>query len=60
MFSTIISHSLSGKEAYTDSIFNDSYPVLPALKEMEFAIAGKDISKEMGLAMSVTTKTAFL
>lgn len=46
MFSTITSHSLSGKEAYRDSIFNHSYLIWPALKEMEFAMAGKDISKE--------------
>lgn len=59
-FFTIISHSLSEKEAYTDSIFNHSYTILPPLKEMEFAITGKDISKETGLTTTVTTKTAFL
>lgn len=60
MFSTTTSHSLSGKEAYRDSIFNHSYLILPVLKEMEFAMAGKDISKETGQTMTVTTKTAFL
>lgn len=59
VFSTIILHSLSGKEVYTDSIFNHSYTTFPALKEMEFAVAWKDISKETGLTMTVTIKTAF-
>lgn len=60
VFSTIISHSLSGKEAHTDSIFNHSYTIFPALKEMEFAVAWKDISKETSPTMTLTIETVLL
>lgn len=61
VFSTIISHSMPGKEAYTDSVFNHSYLFCHLLKKWNLQLlAGKDISKERGLTMNVTTKTAFL
>lgn len=54
--STIISYSCLGRK-HTDSIFHHSSAILRALKEMESATAWKDISKETGLIMTVTTKS---
>lgn len=45
---------------HTQILFSITTTIFPALKEMEFAIAGKDISKETGLTLSVPTETPFL
>lgn len=46
-------------EGSIQTLFSTS-AILPALKEMEAATAWKDISKETGLIMTVTTKSFFL
>lgn len=47
-------------EGSIQTIFNHRSAILQALKKAKFAISCKDISKEIGMTMTVTTETAFL
>lgn len=47
-------------EGSIQTIFNHSSAILQALKKVKFAISWKDISKETGMTMTVTTKPSFL